>query len=294
MAWSTTPIRFEAIGTQWQIDFPDGLLASKQAEIVETIKERIAVFDKDYSRFRSDSLVTKISQVAGVYGLPADAEPLFMIYEQLYRLTNGLMTPLIGDVLVAAGYDPEYSLQPKVLTKPLPWEESMERHGLELTVKQSALLDVGAAGKGYLIDIVCEIIRAAGVTQYCVDAGGDMAYYSETDESLRVGLEHPNMPETIIGVAQIRNQSLCGSAGNRRSWSRFHHIINPETLTSPRHILGLWVVAPTTLIADALTTALFFTDPEVLAPHYQFKYLIMRADHSITRSKDFPVELFTS
>lgn len=294
MAWSKTPVRFEAIGTQWQIDFPDGLLASKQEKILREIAERIKTFDKDYSRFRSDSLVSQIARAAGDYRLPADAEPLFTIYEELYRLTNGLMTPLIGDVLVAAGYDAEYSLQPKILTSPLPWEESMERHGLELTVKQPALLDFGAAGKGYLIDIVSEIIREAGVTSFCVDAGGDMAYYSETGEVLRVGLEHPSIPETAIGVAQLSNQSLCGSAGNRRAWSRFHHIINPDSLTSPRHISALWVVASTTLLADALTTALFFADPKILAEHYQFEYLIMRADHSITCSKNFPAELFTA
>ncbi len=292
MAWSSAPYRFEAIGTQWQIDLSDGLLASKKAEIFRLITDRIKVFDQHYSRFRKDSLVTVMSEKAGVYTLPPDAEPMFLLYEDLYRRTNGLMTPLIGTVLSAAGYDAEYSLQTKKMVTPPPLETVMTRNGLELILHQPVLFDFGAAGKGYLIDIIANILRSKNIESFCVDAGGDMAYYTNSKEGLRVGLEDPTNTEKIIGVATILNQSLCGSAGNRRVWGSFHHIINPSTLTSPRHIAALWVIAPTTLIADALSTALFFVDPENLLPIYQFEYLLVMNDFSIRRSKNFPIELF--
>ncbi len=292
MAWSKTPLVFEAIGTSWQIDLPDGLLISKREELLQHIKERIEIFDHDYSRFRDDSLITAISKQAGEYMLPADAEPLFTIYENVYRLTNGLVTPLIGDVLVAAGYDKNYSLKPGTLVSPLTWNEIIERHDRKLLVKKPVVLDFGAAGKGYLIDIVANIIRAAGITSFCVDAGGDMAYYN-SEEALNVGLEAPSDSTKIIGVAHIKNQSLCGSAGNRRSWGKYHHIINPKTLESPREILAIWTIAETTLLADAMTTALFFTDASVLQREYQFEYLIMYADFSIKKSDNFLVDLYT-
>ena len=291
MAWSKTPLIFEAIGTSWHIDLPDGLLVSKREELTQEIKERIEVFDHDYSRFRDDSLVTAISKQAGEYTLPTDAEPLFTIYENVYHLSNGLVTPLIGDVLVAAGYDKDYSLKPGTLVSPLTWDEIMERHGRKLLVKKPVVLDFGAAGKGYLIDIVVDIIRAAGIDSFCVDAGGDMAYYNSED-ILDVGLEHPIDSSRIIGVAHIQNQSLCGSAGNRRSWGKFHHIINPKTLESPREILAIWTIAETTLLADAMTTALFFTDASVLQTEYQFEYLIMYADFSIKKSDTFSVDIY--
>lgn len=294
MAWSPAPYRFEAIGTHWQIDFPDGLLVFKREKLEKLITDRIEIFDKDYSRFRPDSLVTKISQKAGVYTLPSDAESLFAIYEELYQLTHGLMTPLIGNTLSAAGYDATYSLQSKEITSPEKWKDILCRNGLQLEVKKPVLLDFGAAGKGYLIDIISEILKEAGVTSFCVDAGGDIAYYNSSNEKLRIGLEHPADTEKVIGVAEIINQSLCGSAGNRRQWGNFHHIINPETLTSPRHLMAVWVIAQTTIIADALTTALFFAKPETLAAHYQFEYLMINSDFSISHSNHFPAELYTT
>lgn len=293
MGWSAAPYRFEAIGTTWQIDLPDGLLASTRQELEQQIQERIAVFDRNYSRFRSDSLVTTISKEAGHYTLPDDAEPLFSLYEKLYRLTGGLMTPLIGSVLTAAGYDENYSLETKKMEQAPRWENTLERKGLTLEVKKPVLLDLGAAGKGYLVDLVAEIIIAAGVRSFCVDAGGDIAYYNNNGESLRIGLEHPSETEAVIGVCNLSSgSSLCGSAGNRRQWGNFHHIINPQTLLSPRHLSAVWVVAASTLLADALTTALFFVEPEVLQHEFEFEYVILGADYSIHRSKTFPAEFF--
>lgn len=291
MAWSPEPYIFEAIGTKWQIDFPDGLLLSTREKLIEQITKRIAIFDKHYSRFRQDSLVMEMSKKAGVYILPEDAEPLFSLYENLYRLTDGAVTPLIGNLLSDAGYDATYSLETKNLTSPLSLEDVLVRQGLELQVKHPVILDFGAAGKGYLIDIVAEIIRSENVSSFCVDAGGDMVY-DTSDEPLRVGLEHPADQTQVIGVATIINQALCGSAGNRRTWGKFHHIINPHTQESPQAIAAIWVVAETALLADGLTTALFFTEPAILQKEYRFEYLIVYSDFSIKKSTNFPGELY--
>ena len=63
-AFSTT---FEAIGTKWQIDILEPIEKERSDALLLRIKERIAEFDKNYSRFRSDSLVTEMSRRAGKY-----------------------------------------------------------------------------------------------------------------------------------------------------------------------------------------------------------------------------------
>jgi thiamine biosynthesis lipoprotein len=97
----------------------------------------------------------------------------------------------------------------------------------------------------------------------------------------------------VIGVATLKtHQSICGSAGNRRAWATFHHIINPHTLESPRNILAVWALANSTLEADALTSGLFFTTPQILATEFLYEYAIMYADHSVEYSPHFPGEFF--
>jgi thiamine biosynthesis lipoprotein len=288
-----TQYNFEAIGTTWQIDLYNTLSPEEEINILACIKERIAVFDHAYSRFRNDSIVTQMSQQAGVYTLPEDAQLMLSVYSDLYTRTQGLFTPLVGNLLSDAGYDAQYSLrQKKELQVPPSWDEALEYHHPTLLIKKPVLLDFGAGGKGYLVDLVGQVLETNGILAYCIDAGGDMLHKNTT--SLSVGLENPENTNEVFGVYAIANGSICGSAGNRRAWGTFTHIMNPHTKTSPRDILAVWVVAQTALVADALTTCLFFVDAQTLVSAYTFEYLLVRSDYSIERSAGFFGELFVS
>jgi thiamine biosynthesis lipoprotein len=303
---------FPAIGTIWRIDIFDDLNATKEAELLARVKERINIFDKAYSRFRADSLVTEMSKKAGTYELPADADPMMSLYHDLYQKTDGLVTPLIGNLISDAGYDAKYSLRQKgELKAPPSWDEAIEYRSSDLNtadstlnrestlvikptliVKQPVLLDFGAAGKGYLIDLVGEVIEANGILHYGINAGGDILYKNKNNTSIKIGLEDPEDFKKIIGVCNLESGSICGSAGNRRKWGKFTHIINPKTLESPSDIIAVWVTAKTALLADALATCLFFVPVGKLAGEYDFEYVIVKKDRSFEKSLHFSGELF--
>jgi thiamine biosynthesis lipoprotein len=280
---------FEAIGTHWIIDIHKELSSEEESSLLSKIQKRIDGFDRAYSRFRADSLVTQMSEIPGEYILPDDGDAMISLYKKMYDATGGLVTPLIGKVLVDAGYDAQYSLEEKTPIVPEPWEKIMVWENPKLTMLTPTLLDFGAGGKGYLVDIVSEILESEGVLDYCVDAGGDMR---QRGDALRVGLENPNNKEEAIGVINLQNKSLCGSAGNRRVWGKYHHIINPETLTSPQEILAVWVTADSTLLADLCTTGLYFVNPEALLLNFEFEYCILYSDYSIKKSFNFHAEVF--
>jgi thiamine biosynthesis lipoprotein len=284
--------QFEAIGTHWQIDVT--LDSAKIPPLQASIAERIEDFDRTYSRFRADSLVTNISITSGTYRFPDDAKKLMDFYKMMYELSHGVVTPLIGRALEEAGYDASYSLRPQEIHTPFSWDESIAYNYPLLDVKRPVMLDFGAAGKGYLVDIISELIAAAGASAYCVDGGGDMFYRTTTERTLPVGLENPRDASEAIGVVQLINKAICGSAGNRRAWGKYHHILDPRTLESPDHVQATWVVADTALIADGLTTCLFFMEPDQLTQYFSFEYLIVYKDDSYAQSKHFPGEIFTA
>lgn len=283
---------FEAIGTHWIIDLFNIPVSTSKEQLEKIIRGRIEQFDIAYSRFRKNSLVTKMSKNAGKYELPEDSKILLETYRKFYELTSGKITPLIGQTMEQAGYDADYSLISGKITTPPTWEEILNYEYPELEISRPIMLDLGAAGKGYLVDIIGELLHSQGINSFCIDAGGDILYHNENGEELKVGLENPEDETQAIGIAKIRNQSLCASAGNRRKWQGFHHIIDPHTLSSPRNILGTWVIAETAIVADGIATCLFFIAPEKLQSQFNFEYLILYKDHSINRSKTFPAELF--
>ena len=287
-----TQFDFPAIGTHWHIDIFKDLNEADKAKLFLKIKNRIDFFDKVYSRFRADSLVTKMSKEGGVYSLPTDAEAMLSLYRDLYVLTDGLVTPLVGNLISDAGYDEQYSLkQKKKLEKSPAWDEAMDYQHPTLLIKKPVLLDFGAAGKGYLVDLVGKVLEENNIKEYCIDAGGDILFKGK--KPIRIGLEDPENTSKVIGIGILKNDSICGSAGNRRKWGDFTHIINPKTLASPTDIIAVWVMADTALLADALATCLFFVPADTLAGTYKFEYVIIYSDRSLEKSVGFSGEIFT-
>ncbi len=288
----TARFSFEAIGTHWVIDLFEDISEPDQNRLFKAIQQRIETYDKHYSRFRKDSLITTIATKPGAYRLPADGKKLFDLYQQLYGLTRGKMTPLVGNLLSDAGYDAQYSLQPKALRQVPAWDEALDYHFPSLVTSQPVILDVGAAGKGYLIDIIGELLTGRDVRYFCINAGGDLL--ANGLPPLPIGLENPDDTSQVIGVAQLAEGSICGSAGNKRAWGEFHHIMDPDAQRSPRHLKAVWVQAKSALLADALTTALFFVPPKRLLEHFEFEYALLRDDNALEHSARFPAQFFTA
>jgi FAD:protein FMN transferase len=282
-------LAFEAIGAPWRITTPDAL----NDATADAIFERIEEFDRTYSRFRADSLVTRISREAGRWTFPADAGPLFATYRSLYEATSGAVSPLVGARLENLGYDAEYTLVPRPEPVDVPaWDDVMSWDGTTLTTREPVLVDVGAAGKGYLADLVAGILQDAGIDEYLVDASGDLV--QRGDEPVRVALEHPFDPNQAIGICELSNGALCASAPGRRSWAPgIHHIVDATTGNPTHAVAATWALASSGLAADGLATALFFASAPELSARFHFEYVRMFPDSRVEYSRSFPGELFT-
>jgi len=284
----TCRLEFDAIGAPWQIDTAAPVTPGLQA----AIRERIEAFDTTYSRFREDSLVARIATTPGRYTFPSDAPDLFALYRALYEATDGAMSPLVGAALESLGYDRSYSLRASATTAPVPaWSDSFAWDGEHFSTVRPVTLDVGAAGKGYLADLVGEVLRAGGITDFVVDASGDLVHSGAGE--LRVGLEHPLDTTKAIGVVTVSNGALCASASNRRAWGDGqHHVIDALTGIPTRSVIATWAIAPTALLADGLATALFFASPDRLAGITPFSFVRMYSNGRVETSPGFDGEMF--
>lgn len=280
--------RFEAIGTWWQIDTIETL----DAGLVAVISDRIEAFDRTWSRFRADSLVSRIAREAGTFTFPTDAAALFDLYGRLYEATAGSMTPLVGRSLEVLGYDSVYSLRPSGAPIAAPaWADALEFDGTNLTTTRPLVIDIGAAGKGRLVDIVCGILDDAGLDEYIVDASGDLRHRGAG--TIRVALEHPGDATKAIGVATIGTAAICASASNRRTWGDgLHHVIDALTGLPTTDVIATWAIADDAMVADGIATALFFSEAEQLLRSFSFSWLRIFADGRVEHSADLGEELF--
>jgi thiamine biosynthesis lipoprotein len=255
--------------------------------------ERVARFDRDWSRFRDDSVVSRIAREPGHHRLPADAAPLMAWYRELYEGTGGRVSPLVGRTMESLGYDAAYRLTPASTLVGVPaWSDAMSWDGEFLDTARPVLLDVGAAGKGYLVDLLSDLLTGLGVTTHVVDGSGDLVARGETSEV--VALEHPLDPTKAIGVVPIADGALAASAVNRRTWGDgLHHVIDAVTGLPTASVIATWALAPDALHADGLATALFFDAAPNLTEGDNVSYVRMFANGRVEHSPTFPGELFS-
>ena len=288
----------DAIGTHWQIETREPLCDEVRSRILARAQE----FDVTYSRFRRDSLVSRVAgaREGGRFWFPEDSIALFDLYDRLHAATAGAVDPLVGRDLELLGYDAGYSLTPaseNVRAEDRArgrrcWPIDVVRDGNFVVTRRPLVIDVGAAGKGYLVDAIVAILRAAGIIELVVDGSGDLRHAGA--DNLRIGLEHPADPERLIGIANLRERALCASAVNRRAWGNgMHHVLDATTGMPVRDVIATWVVADDAATADGVATALFFTSADRLARDFRFTYVRMFADGQAERSRDFDGELFS-
>ena len=281
-------LRFDALGTSWTLETraPLGALEG-------IIHRRIETFDSTWSRFRSDSLISTVASSGGVFEFPDEATRLFDLYDKLFRSSDGAVTPLVGIALEQLGYDSEYTLvQRGQPSAPADWSAEVIRDGSTITTTGPVLIDVGAAGKGYLVDIVGELLHENDVDEFVIDASGDLLV--STQQPRRIGLEHPFDPSMAIGFVELSHGSICASGSNRRVWGEgLHHILDGRTGMPARDVIATWAIAETALIADGLATALFFTSPAALAHEFTFDYVRVFASGATERSPGLQGELFS-
>ncbi|SFN78132.1 FAD:protein FMN transferase [Mycetocola miduiensis] len=285
---AATPLVFEAIGTRWQIDSTDPIGAS----LARAILDRISGFDRTWSRFRSDSVVADIAREAGSQDLGVDSPPLFALYARLADATDGAVSPFVGNALNHLGYDASYSMRERDEPRAgaPDWESTARLEGTVLHTTAPVTIDIGAAGKGYLVDLVAGLLTEAGHTGFTVDASGDIAHRGAP---IRVALEHPYDPTRAIGVVTLTGGALCASATNRRAWGDgLHHVIDGRTGSPIEDIVATWALAADTATADGVATALFFSPSADLAVSFAAEGVRVFSDGRIERSPGFGGELF--
>ena len=280
---------FEAIGTVWRVDSDSTLPAGLRAGVLRLVEE----YDSLYSRFRPDSGVARLAAEGGFLPLPPHGAELGRLLRDLYERTDGGVSPLIGDRLAEAGYDADYSFMRTAPPAPAQrWDALLTWSDDGVRLAEPATLDVGAAGKGQLVDLVLEYLRAAVHGDVLVDAGGDMRRAG--DGSITVALEHPYDPTSAVGTVQLGSGALCASAANRRVWGDgLHHVLDARTGRTVDTVVATWVLAEDAMTADGLCTALFLAEPADLAAAFTFDYVLVYSDGRARYSTPLAGALFS-
>ena len=112
-------------------------------------------------------------------------------YAELSDATDGAVNPLVGEALERLGYGPGTASGRRRVVRAAAGGEIVTWDAERLSLRTPATLDVGALGKGRLVDLVLALVESHAAGDIVVDASGDLAVRGAP---VRIGLEHPYDP----------------------------------------------------------------------------------------------------
>lgn len=125
-----------------------------------------------------------------------------------------------------------------------------------------AWIDLGAIAKGAAIGAAIDALRANGVTDALVDAGGDLVALGDAGgRPWRIGVRNPRGLGVIAGIDLNPGEAVFTSGDYERKfeWNgvSYHHLLDPRSGRPARATASITVIHHDPSVADAAATALF-------------------------------------
>jgi thiamine biosynthesis lipoprotein len=238
------------------------------AERVQQAFSWFGQVEKLCSRFDEDSELSRLS--ASPAGVPVTVSPpLFELVSfalSVARASGGAFDPTVGQAMEMSGFNRNYLTGERKTSETKASARSSYRDVLlcpadrSVTLTRPLVLDLGAVAKGFAIDLAAEELRP--FQDYVINAGGDILARGLSPEgtSWRIGIRHPRQPEALIDKFAVSDAAVCTSGDYERprpAGGSGHHLLDPETGQAVAEVASVTVVAPTAMLADALSTAAF-------------------------------------
>ena len=229
-----------------------------------------------YSRYRDESLLSRINAAAGGEAVEVDEETLRLLAfaDACYRQSEGLFDATSGVLRRAWNFRQARVPSQAELDALLPlvgWEK-VEIQGNRVRLAQPGMqLDFGGFGKEYAVDRAAHVLRDAGAASAMASLAGDLAILGPQPggEPWRVGIKHPRRGDKLVATLPVSSGALATSGDYERfievDGVRHSHVLDPRTGQSVRGLQSVTVQASSCLIAGSATTiALLKGRPEGL------------------------------
>lgn len=247
----------------WADDRPRGeaAMAAVMAEM-----QRI---ERAYSPHRSDSELSLLNALAGQQPVRVSEELFELVIRALSfsRLSRGAF-----DISYAAAgrlYDYRAGVAPddaalQRAVEVIGWQhiEAVPMTRTLRFARPGMAIDLGGFAKGHAVDRSVAILQRHGIRHALVSAGGDSRVLGDRrGRPWTVAIRDPRNGEGIVAVLPLEDVALSTSGDYERFFERdgvrHHHLLDPRTGRSPRHVRSVTIVAEDGLTAEALGKTVF-------------------------------------
>ena len=270
------------MGTSYTVKVvsPAALEPHRLEAIGDRIQAALDDVDAKMSTYRPSSELSRFNRARHTEPVAVSSDTFAVVQRAaaLSALTRGALDVTVGPLVSAWGFGP---VEPDVLPPDPALVARLRGHmgfrKLELDPVASTIrktdpeleCDLSAVAKGYGVDRVASDLRAAGVTRFMVEVGGEIVAsgLSQQGRPWRIAVERPVVAGGVQRVVLLRDRAMATSGDYRNAREidgrLLSHTIDPRTGRPVAHQLAaVSVIADLCIDADGLATALDVLGPD--------------------------------
>lgn len=206
-----------------------------------------------------------------------DLADLIRLSQETYRASGGRFNPAAGHLFALWGFQsdtppsgpPPGRAEVAAVVAQQASMDDLELEGDRVRSRNPRVaLDFGGIAKGYAGQVILERLRAQGVRNAILNAGGGLQAMGQHGERRwRIGIRAPQ-GSGVLGALEVGpDLEALHTSGNYERYrehdgKRYQHIIDTRTGLPAEHILSATVIHPDGSVADAAATALVIAGPQ--------------------------------
>ncbi len=244
---------------------------SRMAGAMALIEEYHRLYDI-YNEYTGLANLATLNRMAGKGPIRVDIKIIELLEysKEMYRLTGGEVNVAFGAVLRIW-----HDCRTEKTGVPTREELSsanehcdindviIDREAMTVELADPEMsLDVGAVAKGYTVERLAEYFDGLNVSSQVIDIGGNLRVVGTkpNGNGWSAAAQNPYTGE-YLKIIELRDSAFVTSGSHQRFYEyegvRYHHIIDKDTLMPENRYVQVSVNAPSSAMADALSTALF-------------------------------------
>jgi thiamine biosynthesis lipoprotein len=247
-------------------------------QAVTDLDQRLQQMHRDWHAWKGEGELMRLNRALArgeTFTLSTQMAELLRQGQRYFRHSEGLFNPAMGRLIalwgfhndeLASGTPPDRQrIESLVVAAPGMDDLHIQDHRIT-SDNPRVQLDLGAYAKGYALNLALDLLKAEGVANVIVNAGGDLCVAGRHGERhWRIGVRHPQ-GRGVIASLELQGGECVMTSGNYERYRelegiRYSHIIDPRSGYPVEQVASATVISRQGGLADAAATALSVAGP---------------------------------
>ena len=247
---------------------------AKGEAALDAVMEEMHRIDRAMSPFKPESELSRLNREAAKAPVPVSREMFELVARsvEFSKLSEGAFDITFASVGYMFDYRNRTKPTAEKIAAALPGIDyrhiRLDRSQCTIEFARSGVrIDLGGIAKGHAVDNCVALLKARGVKQALVVAGGDSRVLGDRrGRPWMIGVRDPRRKDSMVAMIPLVDAAISTSGDYERYFEadgvRYHHILDPRTGMSATGVRSVTIVGPDTTTTEGISKSVFIMGPE--------------------------------